>query len=98
MVIFGPVDWTLKHYCSVKKLVSKRRVARMGLLAFPMSCLPCSQQPTHSKVRGKSTYGPQMAVFLIAPCVCEELMRRHPDGINICQDKVRCSVEDNVSK
>jgi hypothetical protein len=65
-----------------------RAVHHTPLTVVQMSYIPCPQQPTHSKVRNEPPYGPQTAVSSI-PCLA---------SIKSCQnDKVCCSVKDNVS-
>jgi hypothetical protein len=56
--------------CSLSKVVSKGPVAPPGPPpVVSTSYSPCCQQPVHSEVRDKSSYGPQTAVALFHPSV-----------------------------
>jgi hypothetical protein len=63
--------------CSMNENVSKRRVVPTAPHpAVQPSCLPLSQQHAHSKVRGKSSYGPKTAVTSFHPRSLEESRQR----------------------
>jgi hypothetical protein len=100
--------------CLEEKLVSKRRTVPTALSSVTQvdhspvpQCTTCqvtgasarSDQPTRSKMRIVSAYGPQMAVSSFSPRFREDSPRRYLGDVECCQNGLKCcSVTVNVSK
>jgi hypothetical protein len=87
-------------HCSVRKIVSNRRVACTAPPSLiPTRSLPCSQRPMPSIACKDPSHGPPMAVSSFCPQSLKDLhQRRLGDAQGCCNDERHRSVKKDVSR